>query len=92
MFVQGVSKRFIGCMRNLEQDGIDVGAPSYSVGTEPCTLAVEPGSFFYTDAGHLQLCMYNDLLSNHYSILLLLLLLLLLVLLLLLLLLQNLVR
>jgi len=50
----------------LQQNGVDVGAPSYSVGTEACTRAVESGSFFYTDAGHLQLCMYIDSLSLHY--------------------------
>ena len=53
-----MSKRFVGCLRNLLQDDLDVGSASYTVGTEPCTSNVEVGSFFFTDAGHLLLGMF----------------------------------
>jgi laminin alpha 3/5 len=53
--LDGVTTRFVGCLRSLKQSGKDVGAPSYDVGTEPCSQNVEPGTFFYTNGGHLVL-------------------------------------
>jgi laminin alpha 3/5 len=53
--LDGVSTRFIGCLRYLKQNAEEVDAPSDEIGTEPCDAESEPGTFFYTDGGHLVL-------------------------------------
>jgi laminin alpha 3/5 len=53
--LDGVSTRFVGCLRYLKQSDVPVNSPDSEVGTEPCDQDSEPGTFFYTDGGHLVL-------------------------------------
>ena len=44
-----------GCLRNLQHDGTDVGAPDRIVSTESCSANTERGTFFGADGGYVQL-------------------------------------
>jgi len=46
---------FVGCLRNMKHSRTDLDSPSASIDTQPCTTAVEQGSFFYSMGGHVVL-------------------------------------
>jgi hypothetical protein len=52
---QGLEMGLSGCLRNLQHDGTEVGAPDRIVKTEACSANTETGTFFGADGGYVQL-------------------------------------
>jgi len=53
--MEKVTTGFIGCVRNIKLDNMDLGPPAVSVGTQSCSSATELGVFFKSSGGYLSL-------------------------------------